>query len=71
MKYDKAKCLKFYLDLNRMCLYNFSQKTGISMEDLEGIFLHTTPINQSMSKALAEHTDMKDPKFWTDSKENY
>lgn len=45
MKYDKAKCLKFYLDLNRMCLYDFSQKTGISMEDLKGIFLHTTPIN--------------------------
>lgn len=71
MMYDKGKCLKFYLDQNCIGLQTFSEITGISVEDLWGIIHHVTLVNQSMSVALATHTNMKDPKFWTDSKENY
>ncbi|HRT03539.1 MAG TPA: hypothetical protein P5513_06325 [Candidatus Diapherotrites archaeon] len=45
MNYDKALALKFYLDENNISLLEFSQITGISLEDLEGIFLHSTVIN--------------------------
>ena len=71
MKHDKSKCLKFYLDSNSIGLLEFSQITGISLEDLEGILQHTTLVTESMSLSLAKYTDIKNPKFWTDSKENY
>ena len=71
MNYDKALALKFYLDENNISLLEFSQITGISLEDLEGIFLHSTVINQSMSIILSDFTDVKDPKFWSSSKGNY
>ena len=71
MKRDKAKALKFYLDENHIGLLEFSQITGISIEDLEGIFLHETIIDENIAGILSSCTNIKDKNFWINSKGNY
>lgn len=71
MKQDKAKALKFYLDENHIGLLEFSQITGISIEDLEGIFLHETIIDENIAEILSSCTNIKDKNFWINSKGNY